>query len=131
MLARLHTAGVAVWSGAEGWEERVWRNWRRAERCCAQRRRVSVTCELGEVGQAVRMVGGDDAAEQLKDVAHGVEHLHGTLGGAAGCFAQRRVSQVQQLLYAQAAEDTQGNTTVTPTVWPGKTKCLGFVVVVT
>ena len=77
------------------------------------------------------MIGGDNAAEQLKDVAHGVEHLHSTLGGAAGRFTQRRVGQVQQLLYAQAVEDTQGNTTVTPTVWPGKTKCHGCVAVVT
>ena len=77
------------------------------------------------------MIGGDNAAEQLKDVAHGVEHLHSTLGGAAGRFTQRQVGQVQQLLYAQAVEDTQGNTTVTPTVWPGKTKCHGCVAVVT
>ena len=53
------------------------RNCKRAKRCCAQCRKVSVICELGDVGQAVRVVGvGErigETGEKLKGALHSAE----------------------------------------------------------
>ena len=75
------------------------------------------------------MVGREDAAEELKDVACSIEHLHCTLGGAAGRFIQRRVGKLQQLLYARAVDEKQGNTFIKPPVKLGKDgKCCAMAI---